>query len=192
VTAKAHAERFRAILGAHEDGARFDVAHPLFAELFSLFARHPAWEEKHGCGVAYFSVGRDKWSGRCFYLHRVDGSSTDISFLRAASGKDLAPKTRTLCAMRRAIQAQCDKVHRPDGYHVDHVEPLEALAEKFLKANGYDWQHVSIVRGDGMYGVALGDRQFERDWQDFHREHAELRAIPALENLRKGNRRVAP
>lgn len=47
-----------------------------------LLSQHPRWPAKIGPGLDRITVDKppNGLQGRCFYIHRIDGSSTDISF----------------------------------------------------------------------------------------------------------------
>jgi hypothetical protein len=58
--------------------------------LLALIQQHPKAEEKIGCGVAYFTTAR-RWDNgiptKHFVLHRIDGTSTDFSYLKCLKMK---------------------------------------------------------------------------------------------------------
>lgn len=49
-----------------------------FARLFEL---HSEYEEKIGCGISHIQVKKDFHNNKCLYIHRMDGTFTDISWV---------------------------------------------------------------------------------------------------------------
>jgi hypothetical protein len=69
-------------------------------------AMHPEAGVKVGCGIDYFTVEIDQEFGttRHFMIHRIDRTSTDVSFKAPIDGRN----HRKVCleAMRREIAGQ--------------------------------------------------------------------------------------
>jgi hypothetical protein len=52
--------------------------------LLSIFENHTEWELKKGVGIQSISIMKNVYN-KCFQLNRIDGSSTDISFMHCIS-----------------------------------------------------------------------------------------------------------
>jgi hypothetical protein len=110
--------------------------------LIDLINIHSEAEQKKGCGISHFSVGFDEHYGKTkhFVIHRVDGSSTDVSFIQAIDGKN--ERRDRLVALRIAVDDQildfrtecfskqseliCPLRGIPitqEKYHIDHTPP---------------------------------------------------------------------
>jgi hypothetical protein len=187
-TAAARKRRFREILDTLNVGARIKPG-PLFFELHKMLSQHPNWATKTAPGIKAFGVRQDDWGRKCFELVHLDDSTTDISFVKAAKGKQDSHRTRVLKAFRKPVNDQILAVSCPRGWHVDHVQPFEQLVELFLDGQGLKFYDVVVVSKANQYGAELLDVDLANAFSHFHRRHAVLRAIPAKENLSKGSRR---
>jgi hypothetical protein len=95
---------YPSIRDAYSDGERLQPEHHAFlADLISL---HPDAAEKIGSGIQFFSVESDfqYQKTRHFAIHRVDGTSTDVSFLACINGRNI--RKDVLGAMREAVADQ--------------------------------------------------------------------------------------
>lgn len=164
-----------------------------------LLGRHPRAAAKIGCGVAGFTVRRTGLRTRCFFVVRLDGTSTDFSFRSCISAP--APVTRVRAAMRRAVADQIIEFkHRAvttgplvcaitgvpltwDRAHVDHAPPVfAALADEWAGLMGGYPAIQLMLPADGQAGRALSEPD-AASWADFHQEHASLRIVSRLANL---------
>jgi hypothetical protein len=202
--AKAH---FRAIRDAYPDGQALAPDHS--AQLRDLLARHPEAGAKIGCGVYCFTVKTDTVFGksRHFVIHRVDGTSTDFSFLACIDGRRNPDKDR-LEALRREIDDQvvafrheafaegvplsCPITGAPlslHGSHVDHAPPMtfRTLVGMWLESEFMGLCGVAITPpADNQLVARMTDSAQRASWTDFHRHHAALRILSA-----EGNQAVA-
>ena len=62
------------------------IAEPHHSFLCALISRHPHAAEKVGAGIQHFTVDHAAYGTRCFYLTRVDGSRTDLSYFKCVRG----------------------------------------------------------------------------------------------------------
>ena len=71
-----------------------------------LIALHPATEDKICCGIDHIEIRPDPNYGttRCFYIMRIDGSSTDVSYIKCIDGEKRRQLLRP--ALRNAILSQ--------------------------------------------------------------------------------------
>jgi hypothetical protein len=64
------------------------VGEPFHTFLCDLVARHPRAAEKIGKGISHFTIGTGLYGTLCLYLHRVDGTRTDFSYLKCVRGAE--------------------------------------------------------------------------------------------------------
>jgi Protein of unknown function (DUF3223) len=164
-----------------------------------LLDKHPQAPEKIGRGVAGFSVQTTAIGTRCFFVHRVDGSSTDFSYYSCTTAPDSTALIRK--AMRRAVAdqiigfKQASAERGPlicavtgdalswDDAHVDHAPPIfVALADEWASRQG----GYSAIRLPPAMDKQIGRSLIQPDaesWALFHQEHAQLRIVSKLANL---------
>ena len=146
---KAAKDFFRGIRDRYTDGVEIaGLDHSLLLDLVEI---HPEAEDKFGVGIKHFTVEIDQEFGttRHFVIHRIDGTSTDVSFNSAIDGRNT--RADRLEAMRRAIAPQITRFAQAkldtleplvcpfmgeqitiENYHVDHEAP--ATFQKLLAA----------------------------------------------------------
>jgi hypothetical protein len=178
--------------------------------LRALLCCHPEAADKIGAGIAHFSVETDTHYGqtRHFTLHRLDGSSTDFSFIACIDGRN--ERRDRLGAMRHAVQDQiigfrdqafamtadlrCPLRGVPitrGAYHVDHAPPLsfDVLANDWLAAAHLELNEVLITPpGDKQIIAAMTDPSQLVSWQGHHLRHARLRMLSPRANLSDARR----
>ena len=202
-TKKLAKEFFRELRDRYADGCRIGDEDDRY--LRDLIAIHPEAEMKIGSGISHFTVETDMVFGRTrhFMIHRIDGSSTDVSFHSAIDGRN--ERRDRLEALRRGVEDQivlfkqsalfsgglkiCPLRGVPiteDAYHVDHTPPrtfvrlVDAwLAQEFLRIEDVEITPPS----DNQIVTQMTDAEQKRSWQDFHRANASLRLLSPLGNL---------
>ena len=206
---KAAEVHFRSIRDKYADNVRIVDAD--YAQLMALLALHPDADMKQGVGVDYFTVDRDEHyhTTRCFYIHRHDGSRTDVSFKECISARGDDANIRK--ALRSAIKDQIfefrdRELQKPEvrcpftkeilshaNCHVDHAHPdtLSALIDAWLHSEGIQLTDVAIQPTlDNQFVASMTDQRQIASWQAYHKTHAKLRLLTARGNLsdaRKSN-----
>jgi hypothetical protein len=175
--------------------------------LANLLQQHPDAARKIGAGVAFFTVEPNPQFGHPeFWLHRIDGTATNFSFLRCL--RPSSPGEAVRNALRNAVVAdiiefrdqmfaarpaiRCPITGDPavlGNCHVDHAPPrtFARLAIEFTLAEGGEEQ-IPIVDPDGETGSHMADTDQRTRWQEFHRRNAILRVVSVRGNL-QGRRR---
>lgn len=198
---KAALDHYRAILNDHRHGGM--IAEPHAAQLHWLLDRHPEAAEKRGAGVAGFRVGKAMGGTDCFWVIRVDGTTTDFSFPTCVDGKRPAAAKEMLQAMRAEVEESVMAFRRqffqehgdrdgrvpcaisgvpilPAECDVDHVPPttFHSLATAFLTERGIvpDRHHVTAP-ADNQYVPRLVDLALAADWRAYHDARAVLRIL---------------
>lgn len=196
-------EFFRELRDRYPDGCRIGEEDDRY--LRELIAIHPEADAKVGCGMSHFTVETDALFGRTrhFMIHRIDGSSTDVSFLSAIDGHN--ERRDRLGALRRGIENQivlfkqlafssdCPKICplrgvpiTEDAYHVDHTPPqtFVYLVDGWLAQESLQIEDLEITPpSDNQIVTEMTNDNQKRSWQDYHRTHASLRLLSPLGNL---------
>jgi hypothetical protein len=171
--------------------------------LVGLFERHPSAAEKIGPGIAAIRVVTvPPWNTRCFQIERVDGTTTDISYLECLRPTGPHQWFRAACrtavrdqieAARRAAFMGVDDIRCPvtgdavtvfEG-HVDHAPPwtFEAIVADFLVKTGLDPAALAYEDGDNVVAARFVDRYLEEEFAELHRQIAVLRVVSVRANL---------
>jgi len=72
------------------------------AFLIKIFEGHSEWDIKKGVGIEHFSFINTIYKNRCFNINRIDGSSTDISFMHSITNRSNIQILKSAC--RNAIK----------------------------------------------------------------------------------------
>jgi hypothetical protein len=211
-TKKAEAtEWFRRIL--HRHPAYEPIPEPDAAHLGWLFERHPKFVSKCGAGVSHFYVHITPFDTRGFALARVDGSTTDFSFLKCIHAKEPEPLAQVLQAMRREVGDDIARAKHTyfeihgdvDGRvpcaitgeligiedaHADHAPPrtFTTLAIAFLKGRKIsDMRSMLAPSEDNQFGPKLADRVFAAEWKAYHQELAVVRVVAKHINIARAD-----
>lgn len=200
--------RRRFVLGGREFGsavelkshvraiaARSDVGAALCgsdsAVLRDLVKLHPWADEKIGAGVKSLEFRSGIGASKALYIVRVDGSETDISWLKCIDGHN--QRGAVSDAFRKAVLdqildflghvfrtgARCElsgEVLSRGNVHVDHIIPFADLVSSFLASVGQTYDTIQTVSAEDGRGI---DLEFPQAWREYHRAHAHLRAVSA-------------
>jgi len=205
MTQKAKTERCQAIR---------DKGNPVSKEdldflINNIFKYHFMWGEKAKGGVKRIFVDvAHGWGGKqqCFYIERADGQIDDISFKEAI--KASSPKTRVHLILRNIIRPQIKAYKKtidfnlelceitvekliPDNTHIDHVIPFEKLATDWIKTTGKTLNELYALSEDepNTTGVRrFKDNKLTKNFYDYHKKHAVLRAVTTKANLKRKRR----
>ena len=202
-TKTAAKEFFRNLRDSYPDGQRISPEHEGY--LRDLVAIHPDAELKMGAGITHFSVATDTKfkKTRHFFIHRVDGTGTDVSFPKAIDGS--SPRRDRLEALRRGIQDQILEFRRnafdksgtiicplrgtpitKESYHIDHTPPATFLnlVDQWLGSMKIDIIQVKITPpADNQIVKEMTDEAQVSSWRSFHKTYANLRLLSPLGNL---------
>jgi hypothetical protein len=76
-------ERIRTLIGKYPVGAFLTEEDNVFC--LSLFGHHPEARSKLGAGVRRIEVRLDRYGNKHFQIHRIDGTSDDISWVHCVT-----------------------------------------------------------------------------------------------------------
>lgn len=155
-----------------------------FAFMLDLLGRHTEAEQKIGCGVMAIYMGDDKWGGKCFYLIRLDQSSTDFSYRHCISRQGNDPRSNFDTACRNAVSDQV-KPYRAYGKHVHHDGMrFSQIVHDFIEDFEVDVRTVEFVRGDMVTETRFVNKLLEACWRDYHEMKATLVPMSEAEHKR--------
>lgn len=139
---------------------------------------HAEAEQKRGCGISHFTVeqaGKD----RCFWLHRMDGTSTDISFRHIFDSPAKRQREDRLKALRQAIEPQVAPLRKP-GMHVHHDPSFDTLVKGWLATRGLTLEAIEVTpTADGELRCEMADAKLKADWSLYHDKHARYHVMTA-------------
>lgn len=178
-----------------------------FDFLCAVFKYHPDSDLKVGSGINYIKVKQNPvyTNTRGFWLYRLDGTDTDISYTECLTPTSKRKKVYNAC--RTAIEPSIlafknniflnatEEIYCPYTNekltfytsHVDHEKPLEflTLINMFITQYRIDIDSISIndATPDGIVQDKFNDKVLEQLWIDFHNSHAKLRVLSKYGNL---------
>lgn len=195
-------EEARRRINVYEAGERLKPDDEHFFNF--LFTLHPQYAEKKGVGIDYIRVERDFHNHRCLYIHRIDNTETDCSWVQCI--RPASQKTVVSMAFRRAVKEivigyKSEKLSVEQtcpisgiiltygNSHVSYLFPsFEKLLNDFLFAYDLDIEEVSLTNPkpeDTDQRGIIANSLLLKDWRDYHQHNATLELISAEANLRK-------
>lgn len=174
------------------DGREFNVA-------LAVLAGHPDLTEKVGAGVIAVDVRMALYGTRCFHVTRVDGTSTDFSYLKCLQPP--TPRQEVQAACRNGIRADialkkklhlvtggvCELTGMPideDNSHVHHSPPMfDVLVDGWADSEGgYDRLAGLLEHGDNTYGNDFPE-EIRASWLTWHTHRARMQVVHRSANL---------
>ena len=142
-------------------------------------------EQKRGDGISHFTVNYSRHGTRCFVLHRLDGTSTDISFAEIFDDHAKIGRARIYKGLRDTIDSQVAKLRKP-GHDVHHDPPFEELVKNWLAARGITVDDVEVAPStDNQVYTGLKEAGMAYDWAAYHLEHARYEVLTIAEHKAK-------
>jgi hypothetical protein len=199
MTKKQKTERCREILHAHKPGEAVTNADDIDF-LLSVFEGHSEWDTKQGAGVRSISVMRNQYN-KCFQINRVDGSSTDISFVHSITNRTPLADIRKAC--RDAIRPDVVQYRKENvvygvttcpitgetlteaNTHIDHYDlPFDAMFRLWAERYDVAYLHARVNESaDNSVVTRFTDPELVNDFRQFHAQHSRLRAVSQSANL---------
>lgn len=200
-------EKCREILSSTVDGSSIPTADQVF--LFELFQFHDEWSQKSDGGVVDISTKTTEHGARCFILLKSSQESIDISFQHAIK---LIPTSRAgnltpqklidfKSAARTTVKNQITEfrdnnlseaitcsitnvVINRDNCAVDHAHPktFDQLLLDFAISRNINPLSDHVISTNGVV-AEFEDEELKLSWQEYHREHANLRLLSKKGNL---------
>lgn len=168
---------------------------------------------KTGAGIDHFTRTVNNFKGFAtpgFWVHRVDGSSTDFSYISAVKGQPKGPSKEFYDACRAAVQADlvaaklcffkqhadadgnvpCEITGKPTAYqnaHLDHAWlSFGQIVSSFRVSRGWTVEvpyGVVSLPADGQTQSILIDPAIAKAFVEFHHSIATLRIVLGAVNL---------
>jgi len=155
---------------------------------------HAVADQKRGCGISHFTV-EQAGKYRCFWLHRIDGTSTDISFKNIfddPAKREAREREDRLKAMRQAVDKEIAPL-RKRGMHVHHVIPFATLVDDWLASLGMTLEQIEVIpTADGEMRCEMADAFFKADWAAYHLEHARYEVLTIAEHRARHKKEGKP
>ncbi|NRA59965.1 MAG: DCL family protein [Psychrobium sp.] len=201
-TKKAATDEIRRRINAYKTSEILKQADRLFFE--ALFKLHDGHGKKIGVGIKHIQVERDFNNNRCLYIHRIDGTKTDISWVHCV--RPATVKSTVSMAFRRAVKgtitefkvkainegARCPVLNISLDFknsHVSYVEPtFDELLNEFLILGNNTYKSVELENPtpqDSDQRGKLKDLKLKTSWISYHRNKTNLKLLSADANLRK-------
>jgi hypothetical protein len=200
----------REMLASYRNNENISEDDSLF--LAQLLERHPEAQHKIGCGVKRFFRAGTGMGTDCFWLERVDSSTTDFSFVTCVDAKGQSLYQDFAEACRQSVQTALDEAKKrhfekygdedgkvtcdltgekvgPKEAHLDHKKPMtfQVIVTTFLKANQIEIRaDMLLPPGDRQFAVTFADKELEERFRKYHGSIASLRIIKAAANLSLG------
>mgnify|MGYP001055084577 CR=1 FL=1 len=184
--AKRHAKN---ILNQHSIGRDVEPEEMCFL-VDALRLRGKRGLEKIGCGVSRIYINHNQYGHRGFFIERIDGSHTDFSYIKCFTGH--SKRGKITAAMKDVTQA-CrtailkDKPKKGAGEVVHHEEiPFRDIVAGFLREIKKTPEEIEVVGHEDLSeGVRFKDQSLERQFRDYHQEHAVLEVLQVEEHKQR-------
>jgi hypothetical protein len=169
--------------------------------LQSIFEGHSEWEQKKGSGIDYISTQMTQYNNKCFVIHRMDGSSTDISFTKSITNKSKKSEIKDAC--RYSIESiiinfrnenviygetKCpvtNEILYKNDIHIDHYDlTFNELFNIWIEKYDENFLYSKINRTkDNSIITEFTDNEITNDFILFHNNNTNLRAVTKFGNL---------
>jgi hypothetical protein len=174
--------------------------------LLSIFESHPEWHEKKGDGIEKITVQPAIYGTKCFYIHRVDGSCTDISFRAAIKSPTKLSDVKKACrqAVRSSIVAfkkECYEAKMPcqvtgqpldwDNMHIDHYNfHFNKLFNLWVADKDLEHLYMNVnTNKDNSQITEFENEEIKKAFKNWHDRNTNLRPVSKHANLSILNRK---
>jgi hypothetical protein len=181
--------------------------------LLDLLERHPEVREKIGVGAKRFyrarAVGQPT---SCFHLERLDGSTTDFSYISCVNGKGESLYQEFVEACSQAVRqdlahakrdhfdkegdvegkVKCDVTGERVSFkeaQLDHKKPMtfQVIVMTFIAAYGIEIKAEMLsASADNQYVTTFVDQDLEQRFREYHHKVAVLRIVKTRVNRNLG------
>jgi len=188
MTKKAMKEKCQEILYKYPYGIGIAGEDREFLE--KIFANHPSWDEKRGCGIRAIRIRNNPTyrHNREFYLERTDGTTTAISFHKCSQKE--TPKFIFATACRKAIEPdivafKCNYPHIDFKEYVIHHGgdmDFDTIVLQYIEDGQIDITKVEYLPDtDQMFGWHFLPAM-AKDFRQYHAQRAKLEIMPLSEH----------
>jgi hypothetical protein len=198
VSKKSAHEFFQKELARRPSHSMIGQSDPFFEDIHGLLDRHPERERKVGAGVGAFQIMVDEMGVRFLWLHRIDGTGTDFSYVKCIRGFADSTYQRFLRAARVATDPDTDDFKRAyfggspysqcqetfaimswiDAHVEHHPIPFRKIVAGFLQESGIAISEDLLSRpSDGSMSPAFACQKTREAFVEYHRKHAVLQVV---------------
>ena len=167
----------------------------------NIFPNHLRWKNKVGVGIDHIEVRPDGHYGKCFYLVRVDGTRTDISFVKSITPEEPIDYVNRACrtAVEGEIRELRESITLPytcpitgeiiwdmSNIHIDHFDlTFDELFNEWIKDKDINELYKKTLDSskDNNTITYFDDEEIIKDFVEFHNNHTHLRAVYKKANL---------
>lgn len=200
-------EFYKRILNSYEFGEKLNSTD--FENIFGLIEIHPEKEEKIGCGIEYFRIGKATFNTKSFEIVRKDGTSEFLSYTkRINKPKDQFSRFRIAC--RQAIQKDLINVKQKyfknkskkskvkcqetgeyltyEELNVDHRQPntFSVIVDRFIEIKNLNINEIELLQIEGGPNE-IADEKLKAEFREYHKEKANLRLVKRELNLSRAH-----
>lgn len=170
--------------------------------LLEIFSCHPDYSKKKGSGIDYISVKKTLYQDRCFYIHRTDGSSTDISYNKCINSPSKKSIINSACrnAIRSEITSYRDsnveygvsvcpftnEILYEHNTHVDHYDmTFSEMFNSWISTKDIDtvYSFIADKQDNSMETSFKSFSYIIPEFIEFHNKHCKLRCISEKANM---------
>ena len=167
----------------------------------NIFPNHLRWKNKVGVGIDHIEVGPDGHYGKCFYIVRLDGTRTDISFVKSITPEEPIDYVKRACrtAVEGKIRELRESITLPytcpitgeiiwdmSNIHIDHFDlTFDELFNEWIKDKDINELYKKTLDSskDNNTITYFDDEEINKDFYEFHNNHTHLRAVSKKANL---------
>jgi len=169
--------------------------------LLKIFEQHQDWDIKQGIGINYITVKKADFGTRCFYIYRLDGTSTDISYLKSITNPSKIQVIYTACRnsiidliddfrnrnviFGKSICPFTNEVLYKHNTHIDHYDlKFKDLIDEWLKDRDIDalYKNTNPTKDNSTLTLFESDK-ITKDFIKFHNNNTHLRFVSRFANL---------
>jgi hypothetical protein len=193
----------KAILNDNPLGFIFEQNTADYNFLLRIFQGHPEYHIKAGSGISNIYIAKGlEYSTRCFFITRIDGSTSDISYIRSIDGattkisdikcacrsavKDVIARRRDKVQFGVSICLISGEVLTNENTHIDHYNmPFDEVCNAWLKNQNIEFVHSCLndTSADNVQEISFASKAIRESFIAFHNANTRLRAVTKQANL---------
>lgn len=149
--------------------------------LKELILRHPEYKLKIGCGIKEFFRGQSDYGKYCFYIRRIDNSTTDFSFYRCIYNNiDYLFDIKKAC--RTAILPSISKIKKEKNEVIHHEgHTFNEIFNLWIKDKDIYELKINNTKDNDQQTYFI-NKNIENDFREFHDRLAILKKVSIIEH----------
>lgn len=155
---------------------RYDIGENINQEdsdfIISLLEFHPRKQQKKGIGIKNISIEMTEYNQRCFYIKRIDNTSTDFSFYACINKTTKLKEIMEAC--RYTIKDYIISVKNGVNCHAHHSEiSFKEIVLLWIKNKNIE--NIELLgHDDNCHHLYFKDKILEEDFINFHNKLAKI------------------